>query len=179
MSCLTIKFGQAEIPTVNNQAKKTKKNGEFSIESANRAGEFIQGAEGCEEFAYQDDAGVWTIGYGHTGYVDGKPITKGMRISKEKAEELYKKDFERHVAVLNEIETPLSENQKIALSSFIYNFGVGAFRRSDLYKKLQIGDYKGAADEFDKWINIKDKRTGEYVPSNGLINRRKKEKNYF
>ncbi len=47
-------------------------NGNFSSDSIKKAREFIQGNEGFSDKAYQDKAGVWTIGYGHTGYVDGK-----------------------------------------------------------------------------------------------------------
>ena len=41
----------------------------FSPDTIKRAREFIQGSEGFSDIAYQDKAGVWTIGYGHTGYI--------------------------------------------------------------------------------------------------------------
>ena len=41
--------------------------------------------EGCRLTAYKCPAGVWTIGYGHTGSVDGKAICSGMVITNEKA----------------------------------------------------------------------------------------------
>ena len=151
----------------------------FSSDSIKRAREFIQGSEGFSDKAYQDKAGVWTIGYGHTGYVNGKPISQGMKITKDKAEELYKKDFENHIAPLKDIKTPLTKNQQIALSSFIYNFGVGAFNKSELRKKIEAGDIKGAANEFDKWVYVKNKNTGKKEVSQGLVNRRKREKDLF
>ena len=154
-------------------------NGNFSSDSIKKAREFIQGNEGFSDKAYQDKAGVWTIGYGHTGYVDGKPISQGMKITKDKAEELYKKDFESHIAPLKDIKTPLTKNQQIALSSFIYNFGVGAFNKSELRKKIEGGDIKGAANEFDKWVYVKNKNTGKKEVSQGLVNRRKREKDLF
>ena len=154
-------------------------NGYFSSDTIKKAREFIQGNEGFSDKAYQDKAGVWTIGYGHTGYVNGKPISQGMKITKDKAEELYKKDFENHIAPLKDIKTPLTKNQQIALSSFIYNFGVGAFNKSELRKKIEAGDIKGAADEFDKWIYVKNKNTGKKEVSQGLVNRRKREKDLF
>ena len=154
-------------------------NGYFSSDSIKKAREFIQGNEGFSDKAYQDKAGVWTIGYGHTGYVNGKPISQGMKITKDKAEELYKKDFENHIAPLKDIKTPLTKNQQIALSSFIYNFGVGAFNKSELRKKIEVGDIKGAANEFDKWVYVKNKNTGKKEVSQGLVNRRKREKDLF
>ena len=158
---------------------KNSNNGYFSSDSIKTAREFIQGNEGFSDTAYQDKAGVWTIGYGHTGYVNGKHIAQGMKITKEKAEELYKKDFENHTAPLKDIKTPLTKNQQIALASFIYNFGVGAFNKSELRKKLEMGDIKGAANEFDKCIYVKNKNTGKKEVSQGLVNRKKREKDLF
>ena len=43
----------------------------------------IKKFEGCELYAYQCSAGVWTIGYGHT-----KDVEPGMQITQEDAEEM-------------------------------------------------------------------------------------------
>ena len=50
----------------------------------------IKQFEGCKLTAYQDSVGVWTIGYGWTQPVDGKPIRAGMTIKQETAERLLK-----------------------------------------------------------------------------------------
>lgn len=50
----------------------------------------IKEFEGCRLTAYQDSVGVWTIGYGWTQPVDGKPIRAGMTIKQETAERLLK-----------------------------------------------------------------------------------------
>lgn len=50
----------------------------------------IKQFEGCKLTAYQDSVGVWTIGYGWTQPVDGKPIRAGMAIKQETAERLLK-----------------------------------------------------------------------------------------
>ena len=107
------------------------------------------------------------------GLVDGKPITKGMVITKEKAEELYRNDFKAHIAPIKKVKVSLTGNQKIALASLIYNIGGGAFDNSTLLKKLNNGDYKGASDEFDKWVYQNGKKL------KGLVNRRKREKELF
>ncbi len=158
---------------------KISKKAIFSEKEIVKAREFIQGQEGLRLRGYEDAAGVMTIGYGHTGDVDGKPITKDMLITKEKAEELYRKDFEIHSAPLKYVKVPLTINQKIALASFIYNFGGTKFIKSTLYKKLNAGDYKGAADEFDVWINTRTPGKRKSEPNIGLINRRKREKELF
>jgi len=152
----------------------------FSDEELAKARKFIQSEEKFSEYAYKPTKNdVWTIGYGHTGTVDGKLITEGMKITKEKAEELYRKDFEAHIRPLKEVEVPLTSNQKIALASFIYNVGEGAFKNSGVFKKLNSGDYEGAAANFDKYVKQKNKITGEYVVLNGLVKRRQKEKELF
>ena len=155
-------------------------NAKFSDEEIKRAREFIQGEEKFKEYAYKPTPNdVWTIGYGHTGNVDGKPITEGMRITKEKAEELYRKDFEVHIQPLKNIEVPLTSNQKIALASFAYNMGPRGFINSDVFKKINSGDYQGTADEFGNYVKQKNKETGEYEILKGLVRRRKKEKELF
>lgn len=83
----------------------------------------IKECEGCYTGAYKCPAGVWTIGYGHTGKVDGKAIAYGMKITKAKAEELLKEDlrrFERHV---DGFRYQWTQNQFDALVSFAFNVG--------------------------------------------------------
>lgn len=152
----------------------------FSDEEIVKARNFIQGEEAFSENAYKPTPNdVWTIGYGHTGNVDGKSITKGMKITKEKAEELYRKDFELHIQPLKEINVPLTSNQKIALASFSFNLGPNGLRNSGIFKRLQEGDYEGAANKFDDYVKQKNKKTGEIVVLKGLVNRRNKEKQLF
>ena len=54
--------------------------------------EFIRQLEGEKLTAYPDIVGIWTIGVGHTGFVDGKPVARGMAITKEKSKELLTAD---------------------------------------------------------------------------------------
>ena len=78
--------GTASIDAVDNTV--------FSDKALKKTRSYIKNAEGCNLNAYKDTKGIWTIRYGHTGKVDGKPIKLGMKITEEKAEELYRKDFE-------------------------------------------------------------------------------------
>lgn len=156
-----------------------KKNISFSICRICRHSE-ASAEEAFSENAYKTTPNdVWTIGYGHTGNVDGKSITKGMKITKEKAEELYRKDFELHIQPLKEINVPLTSNQKIALASFSFNLGPNGLRNSGIFKRLQEGDYEGAANKFDDYVKQKNRKTDEIVVLKGLVNRRKKEKQLF
>ena len=140
----------------------------FSSNSIKRARDFIQGEEDFRADAYKDTGGVWTIGYGHI-----KNVKQGDKITKQEAERLYTEDFKEHIKPLNEVKVPLSDNEKIALASFIYNVGPSAFKTSTLLKKLNAGDKKGAAQEFKKWIYDNGKI------QKGLVNRRNREMNLF
>lgn len=80
--------------------------------------------EGCRLTAYKCPAGVWTIGYGHTGTVDGVKVGKGMKITKDKAAELLRSDcarFEAHVSKYSSYNW--TQNEFDALVSFAYNVG--------------------------------------------------------
>jgi len=136
--------------------------------------EFIRQLEGEKLTAYPDIVGIWTIGVGHTGFVDGKPVARGMAITKEKSKEILTADLKRfESAVNNAVKVTLTQNQFDALVSLAFNIGEGAFARSTLVNKLNAGDKKGAAEQFLVWKNA-----GGRV-SQGLLNRRQKEKAMF
>lgn len=129
----------------------------------NKAIELIKEFEGLRLSAYRCDAGVWTIGWGHTSGVRPE-----MKISAEHADELLRADVECVNRSLTGIK--LTENQRAALISFGYNVGVGAMMRSTLMK-LVVNDAsdRRIAAEFAKW-----KYAGGKVLS-GLVRRRKRE----
>lgn len=134
----------------------------------------IKQFEGCKLTAYQDSVGVWTIGYGWTQPVDGKPIRAGMTIKQETAERLLKTglvSYESDVSRL--VKVGLSQGQFDALVSFTYNLGARSLSTSTLLRKLNAGDYAGAADEFLRW----NKAGGKVL--NGLTRRREAERALF
>ncbi|EEY78548.1 phage lysozyme [Acinetobacter calcoaceticus RUH2202] len=142
----------------------------LSVDGVNQICNF----EGLKLSAYDDGTGVWTIGYGTTRYPNGKRVSEGDRCSLEQAKTYMQHDlkiFER--AVNSSVKVPLKQNQFDALVSLTYNIGVGAFKHSTLLKKLNSGDYKEAANQFDVWVNAGGKRL------QGLVNRRAMEKKLF
>lgn len=100
----------------------------------NQAGlSLVKRWEGLSLTAYRCAAGVWTIGYGHTGTVKGKPIASGTKITKAQAEELLQGDLNHFWDfVNNEDYVPAAdsfgENQKAALCSFAFNCGENALK---------------------------------------------------
>jgi lysozyme len=134
-----------------------------------RGKDLIKLFEGCRLTAYDDGVGVWTIGYGHT--VGVKP---GDEITQEQADEWFSEEaeqFSNKVQVLVMVE--INQNQFDALVSLAYNIGVGALSRSTLLRKLNEGDYQGAAEQFDVW-----NRGGGKVML-GLVRRREQERKLF
>lgn len=135
--------------------------------------EIIREFEGCWLKAYVCPAGKLTIGYGHTG----PDVLPGMVITQEQAEQLLKQDIQKVEAALNGtliIKSKLNQNQFSALVSFAFNLGIGALSSSTLTKKINAGDFKGAALEFERWVYGKNK---EKLP--GLVKRRAMERALF
>ena len=136
--------------------------------------------EGLYLTGYLCSAGRPTIGWGHTGSVDGVPVRAGMVITKEKAIELLAADmvsFEDSVKSLTKIEP--TQNQFDALVSLAFNIGAGALGGSTLLRMFNAGKIQGAADQFLVWDKYTDPRTGEKKVSAGLVRRRKSERHLF
>ncbi|EIZ8938103.1 lysozyme [Salmonella enterica] len=137
----------------------------------------IKQFEGCSLIAYPDPGtggAPWTIGYGWTHPVDGKPVKPGMKIEQETADRLLKTglvSYENDVLKLAKVK--LTQGQFDALVSFAYNVGSRSLSTSALLKKLNDGDVKGAADEFPRW----NKAGGKVL--NGLTRRREAERALF
>jgi lysozyme len=99
-----------------------------SDEAVNALKEF----EGLRLRAYKCPAGVWTVGYGHTG----KDVEPYMLISEEQAEELFRNDLRFAEIYVEEWNPNCTQGEFDALVSLIYNIGVGAFSRSTLKKRI-------------------------------------------
>jgi lysozyme len=135
----------------------------------------IKESESFRSQPYLCPAGVPTIGYGSTRYADGRavrmtdpPITEyGAQGIMRAALKEYESAVNRYVSV------PLTQCQFDALVDFAYNAGAQNLRTSTLLRKLNSGDYAGAAKEFGKWIYGGGKKLG------GLIKRREAEQKLF
>ena len=110
--------------------------------------------EGYSSSAYLCPAAHWTIGYGAIWGLDGKRVTEDHPdIDEEQANQLLKRDVQNsEVAVLRQIKVPLEDGQFDSLCSFVFNLGSGSLQSSTLKRKINRGDYIGAADEFPRWV---------------------------
>lgn len=124
--------------------------------------------------AYQDKAGVWTIGYGTTSAdksITGTEIYEGLTITKETAEEWFRlslnKKYAPRVNKYNNIYS-WTQNEFDALCSFAYN--VGSIDKLVNYGKRKKSEI---TSEMKTYIYSK----GEILQ--GLINRRNAEIELF
>lgn len=131
--------------------------------------EIIKAHEGLRLRAYRCPAGVWTIGWGHTS-----GVTEGMQISYDEAVELLRRDvatvWNRLQAMAAEAGISLNAYRMRALTSFIFNVGIGNFSRSTLWKRVRANpDDSRIRNEFMRW----NKGGGKVLP--GLVSRRMQE----
>ena len=140
-----------------------------------KAVEFVKKFEGLATKAYICPAGKNTIGWGHT-----KGVRMGDTISQSLADKILQDDYQECESLVKKLVTvPLNANQMGALCSFVFNLGQGALMGSTLLRKLNTGDYRGAAFEFEKWVYARDPKTGIRIVLPGLERRRKAERQLF
>lgn len=131
--------------------------------------------EGCKLNAYQCSAGVWTIGYGHTN-----GVKEGMVITQQQAETYFESDImEFLLPVQKQVGNICNANQIAALTSFAFNLGNEALKKSTLLKvvKKNTQDFINIKKQLLRWDKVKKTVNGKtvYTPSDGLKSRRNKE----
>lgn len=134
--------------------------------------DLVEHFEGCKLTAYQDIAGVWTIGYGTTHYLNGTRVKEGDTCTLDNAKAL----------LYNGIRTasipPMEQSQYDACLDFIYNAGQGAFNSSSLKMGIEMN---ADADSITEYFCMWDKAhvNGKLVEVKGLLRRRKCEAYLF
>ena len=122
----------------------------------------IKKSEACKLTAYQDSAGVWTIGYGHT-----QGVKRGDRCTTYQAEQYLKEDLSRFEAIANKVRNLTTQGRYDAVLDFIYNCGAGNFDKSTLKKYIECGKATWEIQEqFLRWVNSGGRKLG------GLVSRR-------
>lgn len=139
----------------------------------------IKHFEGLYLQAYLCPAGVWTIGYGHTGirHNDGT-VRRGRVITAAEAEQLLSHDMQYFCdgveeLLLKRVREEIHENQFGALVSFAFNCGLGNLRRSTLLQRVNSRRYAECRIEFLKWTRAAGRI------KRGLVRRRQSEANLF
>ena len=130
--------------------------------------DFIQGWEGCRLEAYQDVAGVWTIGYGTIRYPNGQRVGQGDACTVDEADHWFRLDLRHTEDAVDDLTIDaVAGHQFDPIVSFAYNLGTGAYRGSTLRKLINTNPNNPAIRwEWMKWHHANHK------PVEGLWNRR-------
>jgi lysozyme len=135
----------------------------------------ISNFEGFYAVPYWDRTG-YSVGYGSQfNWDQNRPVLKTDIVDKTTAKRWLLAEAQKNFNyVKSKVKVPINENQLLALSSFAYNVGNGAFDNSTLLELLNSGtNINTVAAQFDRWV------TSGGVINKGLVNRRKAEKALF
>ena len=143
---------------------------------------FIKGYEGLAQYAYNIGDGVMTIGYGCTDAYDTNTyhlLKQNEPVSDELASQYFAESLVSNYGVplknsLASDNLKLSSQEFDAVLSFVYNAGLGSWKRSAIRTHLLTGDKEGA---YNAWLtqNIMEGTQFE----EGLRARRQAEANIF
>lgn len=127
---------------------------------------FEQGPQGGPALvAYQDSAGIWTIGYGHTFHVyEGQICNRNDTLHWLDGDLALSED-----SACTHVSVPLTDNQYAALVSLCFNIGRYAFEASTLLKYVNLMDFADVPAQLLRWNHIRG------IVSAGLTNRRQAE----
>ena len=134
---------------------------------------FLVQEEGLKLKAYKCQAGIWTIGIGHT-----KNVKEGDIITNTEAQNLFDEDSEWVVRAIYRQKLTLTQNQFDALFSLVFNIGEAHFYSSTVLKLIKSGAKRKDIEMYWKAWN-KARINGELVISKGLSERRKREVELF
>ena len=135
----------------------------------------LEELEGLRLKAYQDQTGVLTIGYGHTG----PDVKLGMVIDKSRAVQLLDYDVRWAEAAVDKVALhAISQHQFDALVCWEFNTGGLATPAAEPIRKcLLANDMAGVLRHMRRWDHIHV--NGKVVVDQGLVHRRAKEAAWF
>lgn len=115
--------------------------------------DLIKKYESCRLVAYPDPitgGEPITIGWGSTRKANGEPFKLGDEITQETADALLRDYLIKNVyPIFNKIPYRLTENQKEAISSLVYNIGAPAFLKSKCFVAICNKDFAGIFEMWD------------------------------
>ena len=143
----------------------------MEIRLSPKGAEIIGNAEGCRRDPYKCPADVLTVGIGSTE-AGGEAIDPKRRYNDFEIAERWKNDIKIAESCVNRFANGMALPQSVfdAAVSITFNVGCGRVQKSTLFRKLNMGDYIGACNEYPKWVYAGKTK----LP--GLVIRREKEK---
>jgi GH24 family phage-related lysozyme (muramidase) len=140
--------------------------------------ELTKESEGFRGRLYNDAANYCTIGYGHLiklAACDGNESSEFRAgISVPRGTEILREDMEKaEVGIMTLIDAQLTDGQYAALCDFVFNVGVGNFRKSTLRRRVNASDFDRVPFEFRRWVYAGGRKLS------GLAKRREAEIKLF
>jgi lysozyme len=145
---------------------------------------WVEQKEGQSLKAYLDARNIWTIGIGMTT-LNGRPVRPADVINQKQMDQIFGSLLQycqnNALGMINPVMLKkLNLNQITAIDSLAYNIGLDlghvpgslGFSDSMVLKKLNHGDFQGAADAFRNWERVGNDR-------NLLAPRREAERSLF
>lgn len=129
------------------------------------AAAIVKSFEGCRLTAYRDVRGIWTLGWGHTANVH-----PGQTCTQAQADAWLDEDLQEASYELLQVSPgPFAPGAQDALTSFVFNLGIGNYRSSTLRTYVDNQEWSAVKTEMLKW----DHSGGEVIA--GLERRRQAE----
>jgi lysozyme len=130
----------------------------------------IESFEQCRLYAYQDQQGIWTIGWGRTG----PGVVEYLTCTQAEADAWFIQDTQAACNAVNRtVAVGLTQNQFDALVSFTFNVGAGSEAHSTMLVDINSGNFAAAADQFLVWNHVNG------IVDAGLSRRRAAERALF
>ena len=136
--------------------------------------------EGLRLQSYKDLAGIWTIGYGHTGtLLDGVTLVgPGQTITTDEALALFAKDLKWVEVALDRfaVKAKLKQHEYDALASLVFNTGAGVL---DATRSLGLAIRTGSRPLIAQAMLLYKNATVGGVKKPVLLGRRVEERDLF
>lgn len=130
----------------------------------------LMGWEGFRSMPYQDQAGVWTDGYGNT-----QGVKPGVPVTREQAERKMLEHVDKFQAGIDAcLYRGANQGQSDAYTLLAYNIGVAAFCNSSIATLHNDGRFVAACNAILLYNKIRI--NGKLTYSRGLANRRTAER---
>lgn len=117
--------------------------------------------EGFHSHPYICPAGVATVGFGATRYIDGRAVRlTDAPVTREQAMTLLRASIERQympqaITLCPGIDTP---GRLAAITDFTFNLGPGALRASTLRRRINDGQWDDVPAQLMRWVFAAGKR---------------------
>jgi lysozyme len=129
--------------------------------------------EGFRSRPYLCPAGVPTIGYGATYYLDGRRVSvSDLPVTREQATELLMAQLTREYfpGVIRLCPILITHPARLAaIADFSFNLGLGRLQSSTLRRRVNEGNWEAAKAQLLRW----NRAGGRVLP--GLVRRREAE----